>query len=173
MKRFFFIGFIAGLAIMYGLSMSAIGPNLIQPGNRQSPHLAPVKSLSEAQKTQIVRDVEAVLRRQQTAWNAADIPEFMTGYWQSPNMRFASGARINRGWQATFDRYLIRYPDHDAMGRLDFYDLETQILSADHALVFGRWQLTKTGKQFGGLFTLHFENIEGAWKIVSDHTSSG
>jgi len=47
-----------------------------------------------------------------------------------------------------------------------------QILSADHALVFGRFTLKREADSPTGLFTLHLQKIDGAWKIMSDHTST-
>ena len=33
----------------------------------------------------------------------------MTGYWNSPELTFFSGAKENHGWQATMDRYRATY----------------------------------------------------------------
>lgn len=102
----------------------------------------------------------------------------MQGYWQSDSLRFASGGNINRGWKTTLERYQKSYPDKAAMGKLTFSNLETTVLSADAALVFGKWELTreqdKTDKDRPhGLFTLTFRKTPQGWKIVHDHTSSG
>ena len=47
----------------------------------------------------------SVLTTQQAAWNAGDIDTFMAGYWQSPELRFASGGSVTMGCQETSDRY--------------------------------------------------------------------
>ena len=35
--------------------------------------------------------IQAVLTAQQVAWNKGDIPKFMDGYWNSPELTFAGG----------------------------------------------------------------------------------
>ncbi len=117
-------------------------------------------------------EIRTVLNEQQAAWNAGDIEGFMESYWQSPNLRFASGGSVERGWQPTYERYLSRYPDKQAMGELVFSNLEIEVLDNRNALVFGHWQLNRDKDQPKGLFTLHFTNKNGRWVIISDHTSS-
>jgi len=48
--------------------------------------------------------VEQVLRMQQDAWNRHDLEAFMTGYWNSPELTFFSGARETSGWQGVSGR---------------------------------------------------------------------
>ena len=116
--------------------------------------------------------IRQVLAEQQAAWNSGDIPGFMDGYVQDGSLRFASGGSVNRGWQATLDRYLARYPDRAAMGELTFSELEVDVLDEDDALVFGRWRLQREADAPGGLFTLHMVKRGGEWRVQSDHTSS-
>ena len=113
-----------------------------------------------------------VLMAQQDAWNAGNIDAFMAGYWQSPDLRFASGGSVTRGWQATRDRYHARYSDRSIMGLLSFDQLEVVELSDDAAIVHGAWLLTRENDAPSGLFTLVFRKIDGAWLIVSDTTTS-
>ena len=113
-----------------------------------------------------------VLMAQQDAWNAGNIDAFMAGYWQSPDLRFASGGSVTRGWQATRDRYHARYSDRSIMGMLSFDQLEVVELSDDAAIVHGAWLLTRENDAPSGLFTLVFRKIDGAWLIVSDTTTS-
>jgi ketosteroid isomerase-like protein len=118
--------------------------------------------------------VEHVLRTQQDAWNRHDLEGFMAGYWNSPELTFFSGAKENRGWQATMDRYRATYasPGHE-MGKLEFSSLRIEMLGADAAFVRGSWQLTMSdGKTPHGLFTLIFRKFPDGWKIVHDHTSA-
>jgi beta-aspartyl-peptidase (threonine type) len=118
--------------------------------------------------------VEQVLHIQQAAWNRHDLEVFMSGYWNSPELTFFSGAKENHGWQATIDRYRAVYasPGHE-MGKLEFSGLHIEILGADAAFVRGSWQLTMPdGKTPHGLFTLVFRKFPEGWKIVHDHTSA-
>jgi ketosteroid isomerase-like protein len=118
--------------------------------------------------------IERVLRKQQEAWNRHDLEGFMSGYWNSPELTFFSGAKEHDGWQATMDRYLTVYgsPGHE-MGKLEFSGLRVQVLSQDSAFVRGSWKLTMShGKPPEGLFTLVFRKFPEGWKIVHDHTSA-
>ena len=114
----------------------------------------------------------SVLATQQTAWNDGDIDGFMQGYWQSPELRFASGGSVTKGWQETRDRYHANYADRSLMGELSFDDLSVSFLSDDAAVVHGAWLLKRAEDQPSGLFTLIFEELDGDWKIVSDTTTS-
>ena len=116
--------------------------------------------------------IEAVLRAQADVWNRGDIDGFMEGYAKIPELRFASGGTVTRGWQETLERYHQHYPDRAAMGTLAFSELETTVLSTDAALVFGRWRLKTDHGEPNGLFTLLFRRTPAGWRIVADHTSA-
>ena len=115
----------------------------------------------------------AVLNAQQAAWNNGDIDGFMDGYWQSPDLRFASGGTVTHGWQATKDGYHARYSNRAAMGVLAFSDLEAALLGSDHAIVHGGWALQRAEDRPYGLFTLVLRKSGDEWLIVSDTTTSG
>jgi beta-aspartyl-peptidase (threonine type) len=145
--------------------------------------------------------IEGVLRAQQEAWNGGDVRAFMEHYWKSDDLTFSSGGKTTRGWQATLDGYLKRYPTREKMGRLTLSGLEITPLSDAAAMVLGQWKLDGLKASFprtresrkedastldprlrgddmeaenelvGGNFTLVFRKIEGRWVIVHDHTS--
>jgi len=116
--------------------------------------------------------IRGVLSIQQTAWNNGDIDGFMQGYWQSEELRFASGGTVTRGWQETNDRYHTSYSDRSLMGELTFDGLEVNLLSDNAAVVHGAWALQRDRDRPSGLFTLVFKEFDGDWKIVSDTTTS-
>ncbi len=120
----------------------------------------------------IKSSVQAVLIEQVKDWNEGSIEKFMRGYHRADTTRFASGGDISRGWQTVFERYKMKYSDKAAMGKLTFSDLETTVLSADAALVFGRWRLEREKDEPSGLFTLLFRKTPEGWRIVHDHTSA-
>ncbi|HEY6372072.1 MAG TPA: nuclear transport factor 2 family protein [Candidatus Sulfotelmatobacter sp.] len=118
--------------------------------------------------------VEQVLHAQQDAWNHHDLDAFMSGYWNSADLTFFSGAKQTSGWQATLDRYKATYasPGHE-MGTLEFSALRIEMLGPEAAFVRGAWHLTMSdGKTPYGLFTLVFRKFPDGWKIVHDHTSA-
>jgi uncharacterized protein (TIGR02246 family) len=118
--------------------------------------------------------VEQVLRRQQEAWNRHDLEAFLSGYWNSSDLTFFSGAQKTSGWQPTLERYRKNYQSEGKeMGQLEFSDLNIQELAPDAAFVRGAWHLTMSdGKTPHGLFTLIFRKLPEGWKIIHDHTSA-
>ena len=124
------------------------------------------------------KDAEAairnVLQSQVEAWNQHNLNGFMAGYWNSTQLTFFSGATETSGWQATLERYRKKYQTADAeMGKLEFSDLQVELLGPQAGFVRGRWRLTlSNGKQPHGLFTLVFRQFPEGWRIVHDHTSA-
>jgi beta-aspartyl-peptidase (threonine type) len=116
--------------------------------------------------------VTAVIEEQQAAWNQGDLDGFMKGYWNSPDLTFAGSGGITRGWQPVLERYKKNYPDPQAMGHLDFSELEMRPLGKDSAVVLGRWHLKRSSDELGGVFTLVFQHFPEGWRIIHDHTSS-
>ena len=125
------------------------------------------------QATKSVQEIRAVLNQQVAAWNKGNIEEFMAGYWNSPTLSFYSGGIKTGGWQATIDRYRARYQSEGReMGRLDFSEIQIEMLGANAAFVRGKWHLKMKDGEPGGLFTLIFRKFPTGWKIIHDHTSS-
>lgn len=125
-------------------------------------------------KSTAAQAIRTVMARQQADWNSGNIPGFMTGYLESPDLRFASGGSITSGWAETLARYQKHYDTPAKMGQLKFDIKSVDVFSADHAMVFGRWELTRATEEIkpNGLFTLIFQHTPAGWRIVHDHTSS-
>ena len=121
-----------------------------------------------------VSEVQALLKAQETAWNAGNLDEFLVGYWNSPDLVFQSGGTVSRGFARTRDRYYQRYKaEGKAMGTLEFAQLEIEPLGATATLARGRWKLLMPdGQKPSGLFTLVLRKFPEGWRIVHDHTSS-
>ena len=133
----------------------------------------PVAVFSQNLSEQVTA-VQKILEQQETAWNRHDLPSFMAGYWHSDGLTFFSGATALSGWEATLQRYQKRYQSEGhEMGKLEFSDLNIQILGPEAAFVRGGWKLTTSdGQTPHGLFTLVFRKMPEGWKIVHDHTSA-
>ena len=126
-----------------------------------------------ARETPAKREIRAVLDKQVEAWNRKDLIGFMSGYWNSPGLTFYSGGTKTFGWQATLDRYRKRYQSGGReMGKLDFSELQIEMLGPKSAFVRGKWHLKMTTGDVGGLFTLILRQFPAGWKIVHDHTQS-
>lgn len=116
--------------------------------------------------------ITALLEQQDDAWNRGDIDAFMDGYRRSPDLRFASGGNVTRGWDETNARYRRVYATPDLMGRLVTSDYEIVLVSPDAAIAHGAWLLERAGDRPSGLYTLVLRKIDGQWLIVSDTTTS-
>ncbi|MCA9705532.1 MAG: nuclear transport factor 2 family protein [Myxococcales bacterium] len=115
--------------------------------------------------------IRSVLERQKQAWNRGDIDGFMEGYHRRPEIVFTSGGQVRRGFDQTLAAYRRKYVDGDAMGHLEFHDVELQPVGPDGAVALGRWVLTDTPQAAGGVFTLVLTREQGRWGIVHDHSS--
>jgi uncharacterized protein (TIGR02246 family) len=124
------------------------------------------------QSANSVAEIQSVLREQQEAWNRGDIDGFMNGYARSPSTVFVSGDEVRRGWETVRERYRQKYSDHEKMGTLTFSDVDITALSADAAVVLGRWRLKRANDEPHGRFTLIFKRLPEGWRIVHDHTSA-
>lgn len=119
------------------------------------------------------KEIRAVLDNQVQAWNRGDLEGFMRGYWRSPSLTFFSGGTTVSGWEETLGRYSKRYQGTgNEMGKLEFLDLNIELLGPSAAFVRGRFHLKMSSGESMGLFTLTFRKIGGAWKIIHDHTST-
>jgi uncharacterized protein (TIGR02246 family) len=116
--------------------------------------------------------IRAILTSQQTAWNQGDIPTFLKGYFDSPDLTFAGSDGIVRGYQGLAERYRKSYPDQARMGQLDFSQLEIRLLGPDFALVLGHWHLKRASGDVGGVFSLVWQRLPQGWRIIHDHTSA-
>lgn len=111
------------------------------------------------------------MNAQVTSWNNGNLDEFMQTYWQNDSMMFVGKKGVTYGWQNTLNNYKKAYPDTASMGKLNFSLIEVKRLSVLYYHVTGKWQLTRTGGNLEGYFTLLFKKIKGKWLIVSDHSS--
>jgi len=121
-------------------------------------------------------EIRSVMQAAEDGWNAGDLEQYMGCYWRSEELRFAGGDEVDTGWEAVLASYRRAYPDRATMGRLTFSELDVSVLAGDAAVVFGRWRLDGEGEDAAeaprGVFTLVVRRINGAWRIVHDHTSA-
>ena len=149
-----------GLAIAHADARSHHGGGKPSTGSEQGSSEEP----SEA--------IRGVLTAQQAAWNRGDIPAFLQGYWNSPEVTFSGSDGIVRGYEGLLDRYRKSYPDQQSMGELEFSELEIRVLAPDAALVLGHWHLKRSHGDLEGVFTLVFRRFPVGWRIIHDHTSA-
>jgi len=161
---------------LFCLGSSAQVPNQPSSSNnqQQTESQTQQEELEEAKRQEFEQGIKHMLVSQVEAWNKGNLQGFMKGYWNSPDLTFFSGATVTKGWEPTLQRYQQRYQGQGKeMGKLEFQDLNIDLLSRRAAVVTGKWQLTMSdGKQPHGLFTLIVKRMQGGWHIVHDHTSA-
>ena len=127
-----------------------------------------MQRLSQADRQSIAK----LLSDQEAAWNRGEIDTFMHGYLESEDLVFTSGAKVQRGWQGTLERYKARYgTDTSSMGQLAFEIFGMQPVGLGGAVVLGRWALSGASSA-GGIFSLVLDKTSRGWKIIHDHTSA-
>jgi ketosteroid isomerase-like protein len=114
--------------------------------------------------------IRKTLADQVEAWNRGDLDAYMQGYWNSPALKFISGASVTTGWAETLARYKARYDTAAKRDHLAFTKLEVQLLGPDAALATGHWRLER-GAPVEGEFSLTLRRLPDGWRIVVDHTS--
>lgn len=108
---------------------------------------------------------------QEAAWNNGDPDGFMSCYWNSDSLLFIGKSGLNRGWMTTLENYRKSYPDKEAMGRLEFNNLEYKAIEQKHFLVIGKWTLYRTEDTLGGHYSLIWQKRGNQWMIIADHSS--
>jgi ketosteroid isomerase-like protein len=124
--------------------------------------------------TPLEDELRARMQAKQDAWNRGDIDSFMEAYIDSPATTFLGATGLTRGSSAILDRYRRNYATREQMGRLTFTIDEIRPLSAETALLLGRFSLDRTpsaGGPASGRFTLVWLLTPNGWRIAHDHTS--
>ena len=146
-------------AVLFGVTLAAPGAPL-----RAQPNLS--------------NEVISSLQDGVKAWNAGDLPHFMEGYLDSPDLTFTSGGRVIRGYEALQKRYSDTYgTQKQQMGQLRFDEIEVWPMGSEHALAMGHWHLEVAARKgrakesMTGIFSLVLRKTPQGWKILHDHTS--
>ncbi|MEO0404960.1 MAG: nuclear transport factor 2 family protein [Bacteroidota bacterium] len=115
--------------------------------------------------------IQQVMNQQQDAWNTGDLNQFMVGYWESDSLTFIGKSGVNRGWDKTLSNYKKSYPNKEAMGQLQFTNLNIDVHTPEIASVIGKWELFRTADTLSGHYSLLWKKKAGNWVIISDHSS--
>ena len=112
--------------------------------------------------------IAAVMHAQEKEWDAGNIEGFMDGYWDE--VCFLGKSDQNCGRAAVTASYKKSYPDAAAMGDLTFATIEVLPAGEGHAWCTGTWQLVRTADTLAGRFSLLWQEREGEWRILRDHS---
>ncbi len=124
-------------------------------------------SVSEADD---ITAIKKVLKVQEEAWSNNDLEGFMQGYVQSDSLPYFGSGGVIYGWQNMLDRYKKGYPTKADTGKLVFSIANISRISDDAYWVMGEYHLTREVGDANGTFMIVFKRINGAWKIVGDHS---
>ena len=103
-------------------------------------------------------------------WNAGDLARFVAIYVD--DALFVTPKGVLRGKSAISARYAPSFSaGGNSRGRLSFAFLEMRGIDPTHAVLIARWTLTGATSSETGMTTLVFERRDGAWKIITDHSS--
>jgi hypothetical protein len=134
--------------------------------------------ICQSSNSQDIRDKDKssiiiILKNQEKSWNEGNLTDYMQAYHKSDSLRFISKKGITYGWDNTLSMYQKAYPDKASMGNLKFDIIRIEGICEDKVLLTGKWTLQSDGqnKEIGGYFTLIWQNINGNWFIIVDHTS--
>lgn len=118
------------------------------------------------------QSIRLLMNKQEEAWNAGNIDQFMETYWNSPDLVFVGSGGPVYGWQQTLDRYKKNYPTKVAMGKLSFDLLSIASIDTRTAFLIGKFHLSREVENLNGCFTLVLQKIDEQWFIISDHSSA-
>ncbi len=121
----------------------------------------------------LTKSIDSIMQQQIVCWNEGDIPCFMEAYWKSDSLLFIGKSGINYGWQKTLDNYLKSYSSKEEMGILKFDNQIMDLLDSNTFQVIGKWHLQRndTLGDLQGHYSLIWQQKNGKWVIISDHSS--
>jgi len=117
-----------------------------------------------------VAAIKEVLKAQEQAWSNNDLDGFMQGYLQSDSIPYFGSSGVVYGWQNMLDRYKKGYPTKAETGALNFTIANISKIDDNAYWVMGEYHLEREVGNANGTFMIIFKRIEGAWKIVGDHS---
>jgi uncharacterized protein (TIGR02246 family) len=120
----------------------------------------------------VQREVREKMRQMAEAWNRGDLEGFFEHYWNSPELTFYSNDRVLHGRAQLVAAMRERY--RGGMGRIEFGDPHFEVALPDLAVIHGEWRVAlPDGGERRGLGTAVLRKLDGRWRVVHDHTSSG
>ncbi len=111
-------------------------------------------------------------KRQEACWNAGDIDCYMAAYHPSDSIRTISRQGVTFGYEAIRQQYKANWPP-ERMGRLHFDQMLLERIAPDIYSVIGRFnlQFPERKEPAQGWFSVLMRRTDGAWYMVSDHSS--
>lgn len=115
--------------------------------------------------------IKAVFFQGAAAWNRRDLDGYLATYADGDHVRWVSGGHMTIGKAAIREALAPRFASPEPMGTLTIKKLQIEIQTLTDALVFGRFHLQFEEEAIAGVFTVHLQQVDGRWLMVSDHAS--
>lgn len=126
------------------------------------------EALNSIQKREII---DSLMLAQQNAWNTGSLEAYMQTYQKSDSLIFIGSRGLSYGWSTTLSNYQKSYPDKDAMGTLEFENLEFKDLGSEYSYMIGRWHLYRSADTLSGSYSLLWQWNGKTASIIADHSS--
>ena len=119
-------------------------------------------------------EISQMLQRSAADWNRGDLDGFMSDYAKDSLTSYVSGAHVQYGWQALYDRYQrVYFAPGKSRDSLSFDSVRVRALTPDLAYATARFKLSRRDSVVAsGPFTLVLQRQGDRWRILHDHTSS-
>lgn len=117
--------------------------------------------------------VVKVVLAQQAAWNKGDLPAFLAFYKDAPDTQVILGAPA-KGTETIRNAFRLNYPNKDAMGLIEYSDVEARELGENFCLATGKYHLERSKKAGGsadGTFTEIMEKTDKGWQVIFSETT--
>lgn len=126
--------------------------------------------MAQSSEQEDKKEIENVLKAQQTAWSNYNLEGYMQGYWKNDSLKFYGSNGLTYGWKNTLEGYKKRYPSPEHTGELNFKINDISKITEGAYFVLGEYHLKRSVGHASGFFMLVFKKIKGEWKIIADTT---
>jgi ketosteroid isomerase-like protein len=113
-------------------------------------------------------DVTKALLAAQAAWNTGDLDGFLAHYKDAPDTQAVLAAPAF-GIANIRAAFRVNFPNRDAMGALEWSEIQVRSLGDNFALASGRFHLHRSKKGGGdveGTFADVLEKTPAGWQII-------
>lgn len=130
---------------------------------------------NNAKASASVAAVNAAFEKLLDGVRRADVEKVMSVYLKSPSLvLFNNNGTVTKSWDQVRANRQSSYPKLKDV-KLDVRDINTQLISANSALITCLWTQSQTvdgvAERSTGRLTLVFKRVGGEWKIIHTHTS--
>ena len=114
-----------------------------------------------------------VVLAQEAAWNKGDLDGYLARFKDDPATEAILAGPVH-GLAAIKSAYHINFPSREAMGTIEYSDVEARELGENFALATGKYQLErskKTGGPAEGTFVEVMEKTPTGWMVIFSETT--